>query len=1279
MPKARLYFDGDDWIQKDSRIYKLRADIAQKIENVPAVIDNTSSSSRTDALSANMWRDLQEQINNLAARGRYLSTRNAATWLPDTNPQTSPYVYRAWDYYIVSNIWVTNYRPQWASYTIWVASTAQEHGAVSVNDLYIYDWVQWILQWSTSTSVAWWSIVWNIANQWDLQNALDDKQDELTAGDGISIDSNNVISNTLPWAIVDAIAPSNPSQWDLWYDTTANKLKTYDGTQWNETWVTYVAWANIQINGTTISATDTKYNAWRNISIDWTTVNARDTVYTAWSNVTIICPVKVDNQWPCPDGFHVPTKTERWDTMRILNNVFWFAANHSTPETYLKMPDAWCRYFSTGVVQDHWGYYWSSTPVGPEDAGFFYYYGPAFYYPENSTKRSQGCSIRPFKDNAVTPDSSWTAIYDWSSIVAWAWIFHNATEWLISISWDWINWTTIADKNLWATTVWNNGDTKTQANCGNHYQRWNNYGFPFSWTVDTKTTKPDASWHWPWNYYYSSTYTIVPNSPWDWSSVQNDNLWWWANPWTWQDCEHPIISATQAWTEWWDITWTLSDQTDLQTALNAKQDKMSAWNNIDISWTTINARDTEYTAGSNVTITCPTESDMKWPCPSGFHVPTTNEQQWLNTIMTSLSLTTWDSWRINLHMPFAGRRNRPDASLNNQGSYGYYWSSSPDSANDYARSISLSSSSVSARSTSSRGVGFSIRCFKNEYIAPDSSWTVVQWTLWGAWIFWNQSEWLISITDGTTGYTIMDKNLWATAVYNDWDTLTQANMGNMYQWWNNYWFSSTWTISNTSATQVDASWYWPANPYLNSTFITSQHWSSVQNDNLWWWVTQWTRQDCEHPIISAAGWATYTAWNWINIDSNNTITNTGVLSVNGRTGDVITFYNQSTPPLSASNWDFRWVAGTGNGFLQVLISGDWVRVAPDEVIVSASTPTTPTPTEWKLWYDTSNDVLKSYDWTNWNTVNTDTTYTAWIWINIDANNEISNTLPWPTIAATAPSNSTEWALWYDTTNDVLMAHDWTAWKEAWTQMKVLSYGNSTWQDFLDAYNENAIVYCRASSNSNPASWAQWRMAFMAFVSINSWTWLPTSVEFQYYRSRSDHNTQANQLDQVFVYTLTSASWWTWSVTERNTWAKAVAWTWINLTFGSGNMTISADTTTLATQTDLAAKQDTLVSWTNIKSINNESLLWSWDISINWIVSWQLVPAASSQWEGRIFYCTSDNTFYKCDWTAWTEIWGWGITNDVTWTTSTVTKIWAWTETEYNNLSSYDSTTIYHIY
>ena len=110
--------------------------------------------------------------------------------------------------------------------------------------------------------------------------------------------------------------------------------------------------------------------------------------------------------------------------------------------------------------------------------------------------------------------------------------------------------------------------------------------------------------------------------------------------------------------------------------------------------------------------------------------------------------------------------------------------------------------------------------------------------------------------------------------------------------------------------------------------------------------------------------------------------------------------------------------------------------------------------------------------------------------------------------------------------DKFLAGDGT-YKSGGKPMVILSYGNSTWDDFEAAYNNNVIVYCRASSNSNPATGSQTRMAFMAYVN-NSTT--PTEVEFQYYRSMSSHSATAMG-DQVFVYKLTKTGGW--SVTTRD--------------------------------------------------------------------------------------------------------------------------------------------------
>lgn len=116
-------------------------------------------------------------------------------------------------------------------------------------------------------------------------------------------------------------------------------------------------------------------------------------------------------------------------------------------------------------------------------------------------------------------------------LVTTPWIYHNPDLWLISLSYDWENRATIADKNLWATQVYNDWDTLTKANCWKMYQWWNNYWFDWNDvnSLTTSTTQVDASQYWPWNYYESSTFIISTSNPYDWDSSNNLDLWWWPN------------------------------------------------------------------------------------------------------------------------------------------------------------------------------------------------------------------------------------------------------------------------------------------------------------------------------------------------------------------------------------------------------------------------------------------------------------------------------------------------------------------------------------------------------------------------------------------------------------------------------------------------------------------------------------------------------------------------------------------------------------------------------
>ena len=158
MALGRLIFDGDNqYTEKDVRIHKLTDEVEAKIDAIPWVVDNVQSDSTTDALSAHMGKELQNQIDNLSWVNRFLSGWNCVTGLPDTNPVVSPYLYEAGNYYIISTVaaeWGTNMRPHGNSYTIWYPSTTIETEEVKVWDWYIYDGTQWVLQITTLREIV---------------------------------------------------------------------------------------------------------------------------------------------------------------------------------------------------------------------------------------------------------------------------------------------------------------------------------------------------------------------------------------------------------------------------------------------------------------------------------------------------------------------------------------------------------------------------------------------------------------------------------------------------------------------------------------------------------------------------------------------------------------------------------------------------------------------------------------------------------------------------------------------------------------------------------------------------------------------------------------------------------------------------------------------------------------------------------------------------------------------------------------------------------------------
>jgi hypothetical protein len=132
--------------------------------------------------------NIQQQIDNLKSRGRFLSLWNCATGLAQSTPTSLPYEYKTGDYFIVGTVGTTNYKPSGNQYT-GVASTVVETNTVKVNDTFYYDGTNWMLQVNAEREVSFSSIVGNPEDNVALKNDLDDKYDVSNPAGYITISS----------------------------------------------------------------------------------------------------------------------------------------------------------------------------------------------------------------------------------------------------------------------------------------------------------------------------------------------------------------------------------------------------------------------------------------------------------------------------------------------------------------------------------------------------------------------------------------------------------------------------------------------------------------------------------------------------------------------------------------------------------------------------------------------------------------------------------------------------------------------------------------------------------------------------------------------------------------------------------------------------------------------------------------------------------------------------------------------------------------------------------
>ena len=475
MPKARLFFDGDNsWIEKEARIYSLTQEVEDKLDSISDFQDEID--------------DLQDQINNLASRGRYLSTWNCVTWLPGTDPQVDPYVYRAWDYYIVSVVWGTNLRPSGAEYHVQVPSQVVESQSVSQNDLYIYDWIQWVLQQSWSSLYAvWWSITWTLSAQTDLQNALDakanktdvlektnttsytptadyhpatkkyaddglsNKQATLVSGTNIkSINSNSLLgswnlsiaevpSGWTNWQVLTVVSGSpawaNASWWDVLVSSQPNNIL--------QSWMKIRAWTEWDYGSLGVYDSNTVY-----LTVPWAATPWRH----PWANTIAYYPLETD------------ANDYSWNSRDATNNWATF-----TTEGWVD-----CASFSDGTTKISLPALWTLTTLTAS----------VWFKTININPDSVILQIAPSTndENFVLGCNNWT----WA-LSRYTWTSYNITDWNVS-DWTWHNMVGTYTSSWWAKLyvdwvyIWDDSTATTVS--------WD-LGYSFIW------------WHQSWQSWYA--------------------------------------------------------------------------------------------------------------------------------------------------------------------------------------------------------------------------------------------------------------------------------------------------------------------------------------------------------------------------------------------------------------------------------------------------------------------------------------------------------------------------------------------------------------------------------------------------------------------------------------------------------------------------------------------------------------------------------------------------------------------------------------------------------
>ena len=175
----------------------------------------------------------------------------------------------------------------------------------------------------------------------------------------------------------------------------------------------------------------------------------------------------------------------------------------------------------------------------------------------------------------------------------------------------------------------------------------------------------------------------------------------------WATTAGTTITSYGRYFQWWeDVSWDATSGTGSANNCTWNRDTQLCWASSLSSWSSSVSDTISWGVDRWYDYS---QTDNRWPCASGYHVPT--ELEWSGIVSAGWWGSDWTAMWNELQLPLAGTRARYNGAFYYGGSSGIYWSSSPYYTLGYF--LYFFSSNIFLDYDDLRANGFSVRCFKN--------------------------------------------------------------------------------------------------------------------------------------------------------------------------------------------------------------------------------------------------------------------------------------------------------------------------------------------------------------------------------------------------------------------------------------------------------------------------------------------------------------------------------------------------------------------------------------